>query len=430
MSAVLAPEAAPEYDAIVVGSGAGGATVARELARRGKQVLLLERGADSVPRDGLLYMARVSDFAPVAEGVSMARAITTGGTTSLYFGVAEYPSLPAFRAMGIELGPAFEEARRELPMVEPLSDRLLSAQVRAVEASARGIGLPWMKTESMMIDESKVRGGFTHEAIWRARSYVEEAVRLGATLVNRATVRKVLVEGGRAVGVEYELRLGRRRELRRAYGERVIMAAGAVATPQILRDSGVGGVGDQGFYCDPGFLLIGHVDGVRGGDLFPGCMGTNSEEGGIMVGDGCLPRSMYRGYMLANGKIANLFRHRKHVALGVMIRDGMGGELRADGRLHKEFTREDMQKLDKGGELAEQIMAKAGAKGVIRSDLSAAHVGGLLQIGRHLDASLQTEVGNLHVCDCSVLPANVRLTPVFTLVCLGKYLAAQLAPVQ
>ena len=427
MNAVLKPQAAPEFDVIVVGSGAGGATVARELTRKGKKVLLLERGADATPRDGLLYMAKVSDFAPVADGVAMARAITTGGTTSLYFGVAEYPPLPLFRAMGIELGPAFEEARRELPLVEPLSDRLLAPQVRAVAASAKALDVPWMKTEAMMIDESRVKGGFTHEAIWRARSYVEEAVGQGATLVNRATVKKVLVEAGRAVGVEYELRIGRRRELRRAYAERVVMAAGALATPQILRDSGVGGVGENGFYCDPGFLMIGHVDGVRGGDLFPGCMGTNSEEGGILVGDGCLPRSMYRGYMLANGKLANLFRHRKHVALGVMIRDGLGGKLRTDGRLHKEFTREEMQKLDAGGALAQRILAKAGAKGVVRSDLSAAHVGGLLEIGVHLDAGLETQVRNLHVCDCSLLPANVRLTPVFTLVCLGKYLAQRLA---
>jgi choline dehydrogenase-like flavoprotein len=32
------------HDAIVVGSGPGGASVARELARRGARVLLLERG--------------------------------------------------------------------------------------------------------------------------------------------------------------------------------------------------------------------------------------------------------------------------------------------------------------------------------------------------------------------------------------------------
>ena len=32
------------YEFVVVGSGAGGATVAAELARRGRQVLVVERG--------------------------------------------------------------------------------------------------------------------------------------------------------------------------------------------------------------------------------------------------------------------------------------------------------------------------------------------------------------------------------------------------
>ena len=37
---------ADQYDVIVVGSGPGGSTVAWELARAGKRVLILERGRD------------------------------------------------------------------------------------------------------------------------------------------------------------------------------------------------------------------------------------------------------------------------------------------------------------------------------------------------------------------------------------------------
>ena len=38
------------YDVIIVGSGAGGGTLARHLAPSGKQILLLERG-DWLPRE-------------------------------------------------------------------------------------------------------------------------------------------------------------------------------------------------------------------------------------------------------------------------------------------------------------------------------------------------------------------------------------------
>lgn len=414
------------FDVIVVGSGPGGATVAREMARYGKSVLLLERGGFGKPRDSLLYMASIINTVPVAEGVDFARGLAVGGTTNLWFGSAEYPPLADFEALGIDLGPALAEAQRELPIVEPASERLIGTQVRHVAKAARSLDVPWVETEAMAVDEARCKDGFSYEAIWRATSFVDDAVKNGATLLPRATARRVLVEDGCAVGVEYEHGSGRKREVRQAFAEQVVIAAGSAGTPMILRASGIGNVAAQGFYCDPGFLVMGHVKGLNGGDLFPGCMGTNLDDDGLLVGDGCLSRTFYRGLQLADRNWTGLFRHRDHVAVGVLIRDSRRGALGDDGRFHKEFTRQETQKLAKGEAAARRVLEKAGARSIRKSSVSAAHVGGTVCIGEVVDAELQTSVRNCYVCDNSVLPPNVRLAPVFTLVCLGKYLSGVL----
>lgn len=416
---------APCFDAIVVGSGAGGASVARELTHLGKRVLILERGRATRPRDGLRYLASVSDYVPVTDSAGMSRALTTGGTTSFYFGVAQFPPIDVFQAMGIDLTEAVAAVKQSLPLATPVADRLLGEQTRRVAASAAELGLPWAKV-AMLVDESQCKAGYTPSAIWRAQAYVDDAVREGAQLITEARVRKVLVEDGRAVGVEYEVGPAKRRETRHAYARRVIVAAGALATPQILRDSGLAHVGERGFYCDPAFFVIGHVDGLKGCDLFPGCMGS-TESDGLILGDGCLSRTLYRGSMLAARQFRKVLRHRSHIGVGVMVRDGLGGSLRPDGRLHKQFGADELDKLEQGAALARRIVENAGGKGVIRTGLAAAHVGGVLQIGADLDADLQTGIAHLHVCDASLLPVNVRLTPVVTLVSFGNYLARRLA---
>lgn len=61
---------------VVVGSGPGGATVARELARRGQDVLILEQGAYHKPQGSYVTMFRMADrFFGLAsiEGTQMVR---------------------------------------------------------------------------------------------------------------------------------------------------------------------------------------------------------------------------------------------------------------------------------------------------------------------------------------------------------------------
>jgi choline dehydrogenase-like flavoprotein len=86
-----------EADVIVVGSGPGGATLSRELAHKGKKVLLLERGIDHRPHRyygtylGALIYADRRSLLFTQEGLNIIRPLMVGGATSMYCGCAAPP---------------------------------------------------------------------------------------------------------------------------------------------------------------------------------------------------------------------------------------------------------------------------------------------------------------------------------------------------
>jgi choline dehydrogenase-like flavoprotein len=84
----------PAVDEIVVGSGPGGASVARALARAGRRVVILERGRDyrnaavyGTYLGALLYTDRRA-LLFTREGLNIIRPLMAGGATSMYCGCA------------------------------------------------------------------------------------------------------------------------------------------------------------------------------------------------------------------------------------------------------------------------------------------------------------------------------------------------------
>lgn len=415
-----------EFDAIVVGSGPGGATIARELSKQKQEVLILERGGNAPLKESLWGIASIANGVSVGKKLRTTRALTTGGTTGVYFAVAEPPPLDAFLSLGIDLSKELAEVQNELPLA-PLPDELLGPQTMKVRESATQLGYPWKK-KMMLIDQSRCSSGYCFAAKWKARNYVEDAIKEGATLINRANVHKVLVDNNGAIGVEYQLKnkkLGS--ETCQAYGTKIVLAAGSLASPSILRESGLRDIGKDGFYCDPGFAMFGIVPDLEGTDSFVGSLGSDYKDG-IALGDANLSRFFYRMLMFGSGKFIRFFMYPKSIAVGVMVKDGLGGEIQEDGRYHKELTEEEIDKLEQGEERAREIIHNAGGKNIFKGGLSSAHVGGVIRIQEHLDERLQTEYSNLYVCDGSVIPENVRVPPTLTLICLGKYLARHLLP--
>lgn len=415
-----------EYDTIVIGSGTGGATVARELSRRNRKVLILERGANVSLKENFKTLAAIGDQVKLGRGgLAAARAITTGGSTSMYFGVVSYPQLQTFDSLGIDLSGELEAVKQELPITS-LPDELLGEKTRRLRDAAMSLGHDWIKRD-MLVDVSKCAHGYSYEAKWKAKTYVEEAVANGATLLSRATVDRILVDDNRAIGVAYRTKKGLGGpNVQQAFATRIVLAAGELASPKILRDSGVKGVGDRGFFCTPGHALYGLIPGLQGADSFVSTMGCDGNDG-IGLGDANMSAPLHRLVMLGGGKLRHLFAFPQSVGIGVKVSDGLGGSLREDGTFYKDFDQGVHDKLQKGKQQAIKILTQAGAKHVTDFGLAVAgRVGGLIRIGEHLDSSLETEYRNLHVCDGSVIPDDMKGPPTVTLVCLGKYLSKRL----
>jgi len=413
-----------EFDAIVVGSGTCGATIARELSKKRKKVLILERGTNVTLKESALGIASIADEVAVGNNMKAMRAITTGGSTSLYFAVASLPPLDSFKSLGIDLSDELKQVQQELP-IATLPDDLLSAQSMRLRESALALGYAWKKN-LMMIDQSKCTGGYCYDAKWKAKSYVQEALKGGAKLINRATVRKVLVNHNTAVGVEYTLQkaLGRT-ETCRAYGTKIIVAAGSFASSKILRATGIKDIGNRGFYCDPAFAMFGTVPGLKGNDGFLGSMSTDYEDD-ISLGDGNMARTLYQMLMLSNLNFRLLFSFPGTIGVGVKLKDAMQGQLHENDRYRKQLSPDEFKKLKKGEDAATRILRNAGAKYLFKGRLVGGNPGGVIRIQEHINEILETKYRNLHVCDASVLPENIRVTPALTLICLGKYLAKQL----
>lgn len=429
----MLPIVRPSYDAIVVGSGPGGAGTARELARRGMRVLVLEQGRADPLKGTVGQMAAMA--AVPGKGAYLHRdasllvaGITAGGSSAINFATAAPPPRALFARHGIDLAPALAALRAELPMA-PLPDDLIGPMAARMMTAARALSLDWQKLEKMIRPASCRSGcwrcvyGCPFGAKWTARDFLDEACRHGAQLVDRARVLRVLVQDGRAAGVEVQIG----GKLRTLSAPIVVSSGGGLGSPRLLHASGLG-PRESSFFSDPVVAVMGSVDDIDGGAEVPMAAGLHLPEAGVALADLTLPQPMYQAFALQVGRIDRLFAHRRTLSVMVKIRDAIGGRI-GPRWADKTLQEGDRKKLAHGVGMAQAILREAGAHHIFTSWHFAAHPGGSVRIGEGVDAGLQTRTPGLYVCDASVIPGPWGLPPTLTLLCLGKRLGMGLAGV-
>ena len=146
-----------DIDIIVVGSGPGGATVAKELSLRKKKVLVLERG-DNVPLTGSFWSGAKGLLVPgrsilfTRQFLGVIRGITVGGSTAYYYATCFPVPFEMLKSRGIDITQEIAEMRNELP-VAPLKDPMIGPMTKRIMESAQDLGYKWQKLEKFRYQE-------------------------------------------------------------------------------------------------------------------------------------------------------------------------------------------------------------------------------------------------------------------------------------
>ena len=247
-------------DVCVIGSGAGGAVAACELAEAGRSVVLVEdgsylRSADFVQREELMYPRLYREGGTKATAdytalVSQGRAL--GGSTVASFCLCIRPPRPLLGYWEAQLklpGLDYESLHPFLRTVEKRigARRIQQAQVNGngakLQAGSDRLGyrgyLP-LHNRTDCIGTGFCDLGCTYDRKGdMLTTYVPAASKAGAVIVPDCEVLQVVTQNGKAVGVGGVFRRSRTGE---AYTLKVkadvtVLAAGAINSPRIWRHS-------------------------------------------------------------------------------------------------------------------------------------------------------------------------------------------------
>jgi len=479
-------------DVLVVGTGAGGAVVGTELAESGHDVLFVEEGSwistdsfnpyttESIPRlyrDGAATVIFGNPPIPYVEG----RCV--GGSTTINGGMAYRPPervLDEWSEISPDLGakalgPLFERVEKRV-RVSPQLPESLGEDNRIMREGARKMG--WSYTVNQRNQEACVGAnncGFgcpTGAKQSTLVSYMPRAMAAGARCLTELRVERLLIEGGRAVGVvarAVDPRTRRPGPEVRVRARAVVVACGAVQTPFLLLQHGLGRPSRQlgkNFLCHPNAKVVAiyphDVRGWRG--VSQSAQIRHFHDDGILMAENFVTPSVLGAYLPVHGDRAweLMQRYNQMVVSGVLVEDSSSGTV-SRSMLGAPIPRYDITPLDhrrflRGVKLLAEMHFAMGAESVLLPffnqheahsvdelskidelqrdpstlELFTPHLMGTARMGARPESSVVDLSGRvwdlpgLYVADASLFPTAIGVNPQITIMALATRVAERI----
>lgn len=418
--------------AIVVGTGAGGAMVAKEL--QGEfSVTILEAGAEFKPfpmsvdfltrfrKTGLFLDERmISLIYPTmcvvksAEKMIMVTGQGTGGSTTLSTGSAVRWDKD-LKALGINLDEEFAELDSEVPMTTD-HQKYWRPVTRQLYEACEQLGLSPQLTPKM-IDFKRCRHcskcvlGCKYGAKWDSRAMLNESIRNGAHLITDCKVTSLEIENRKVTAVHVKEH-GKRKTYT---ADLIVLAAGGMGTPIILENSGI--ECQPTLSGDPLICVAGSYTDARLDHqiLMPFCM----ERDGYLI-------SPYMDYLSFFFNKEWRKPARNIVSLMIKLADSNMGASRSK-RFEKDLTAQDKATFSRAIDECKRILIKIGIaeEDIFLGTVNAGHPGCMLPLTEaEADTFHHAQLpDNLYIADATILPRSMGNPPILTIMAMAKRVA-------
>jgi choline dehydrogenase-like flavoprotein len=458
------------FEVVVVGSGAGGGVVAGELAQRGRDVLLLEAGPHLTAADFDRWEAKATHelwwpirfgLLPDGDVVAFLAGRCVGGTTTINTKVALRAHARDVAKWHPETGLTSDGSTPfSFADLEPYYDRVeqrLGVRersdwqpcVRTIEAGFRALGHELEPVTSYtdgncMHCGSCLQGCPTNAGKSTANTYIADAWARGLLeLRPNSHVDRVLIEGGRATGVEYAGQTVR--------ADTVVVAGGALNTPQLLRRSGLDAPAIGKFLgLHPVRLVYGLFDEPQDAHItYPISSHFMSfqhdEDGGFVIEASTIQDPISFATTLRNDdgpmwgqrltEAVRRYRYWNGVLALVNDENNASVAVDEDGRERFDlaFDERELGRMDASLEFSKQVLAAAGARQICWTGLASTHVQGSCRMGDDPERSATDRNGKVHgveglyVGDSSLIPRTLSVNPSLTIMALATRLVDHLA---